>query len=45
VAVLSIDEKSQIEALDRLEPSLLLKSGRRGTVTRAHKHRGTNTLF
>jgi transposase len=43
--VLSIDEKSQIQALDRTQPGLPLKKGRCGTVTHDYKRHGTTTLF
>ncbi len=43
--VLSIDEKSQIQALDRTQPSLPLKKGRAGTMTHDYKRNGTTTLF
>jgi hypothetical protein len=43
--VLSIDEKSQIRALDRAQPGLPLKSGRCGTMTHDYKRHGTTTLF
>lgn len=43
--VLSIDEKSQIQALDRTQPSLPLKRGRAGTMTHDYKRHGTTTLF
>jgi hypothetical protein len=43
--VLSIDEKSQIQALDRTQPGLPLKAGRSGTMTRDYKRHGTMTLF
>jgi hypothetical protein len=43
--VLSIDEKSQIQALDRTQPGLLLKKGRGGTFTHDYKRHGTTTLF
>src|SRR3984893_15586183 len=43
--VLSIDEKSQIQALDRTHPGLPLKKGRAGTVTHDYKRNGTTTLF
>jgi transposase len=43
--VLSIDEKSQIQALDRTQPGLPLKPGRCGTMTQDHKRNGTTTLF
>jgi hypothetical protein len=40
--VLSVDEKSQIQALDRTEPGLPLKKGRSGTMTHDDKRNGTN---
>ncbi len=43
--VLSIDEKSQIQALDRTQPGLPIKPGRCGTVTHDYKRNGTTTLF
>ena len=43
--VLCIDEKSQIQALDRTQPSLPLKKGRAGTMTHDYKRNGTTTLF
>jgi len=43
--VLSVDEKSQIQALDRTQPSLPLKKGRCGTMTHDYKRNGTTTLF
>jgi transposase len=43
--VLSIDEKSQIQALDRTQPGLPLKKGRCGTMTHDYKRNGTTTLF
>ena len=43
--VLSCDEKSQIQALDRTQPSLPLKKGRCGTMTHDYKRNGTTTLF
>ena len=43
--VLSCDEKSQIQALDRTQPSLPLKPGRAGTMTHDYKRHGTTTLF
>ena len=43
--VLSIDEKSQIQALDRTQPGLPLKRGRAGTMTHDYKRNGTTTLF
>jgi len=43
--VLSMDEKSQIQALDRTQPSLPMKRGRAGTMTHDYKRHGTTTLF
>jgi transposase len=43
--VLSVDEKSQIQALDRTQPSLPMKKGRLGTMTHDYKRHGTTTLF
>lgn len=43
--VLCMDEKSQIQALDRTQPSLPLKKGRAGTMTHDYKRNGTTTLF
>jgi transposase len=43
--VLSCDEKSQIQALDRTQPSLPLKRGRCGTMTHDYVRNGTTTLF
>ena len=43
--VLSVDEKSQIQALDRTQPGLPLKQGRCGTMTHDYKRNGTTTLF
>lgn len=43
--VLSLDEKSQIQALERTQPALPLKSGRSQTVTHDYKRHGTTTLF
>jgi transposase len=43
--VLSIDEKSQIQALDRTQPGLPMKKGRGGTMTHDYKRNGTTTLF
>jgi transposase len=43
--VLCIDEKSQIQALDRTQPSLPMKKGRAGTMTHDYKRNGTTTLF
>lgn len=43
--VLSCDEKSQIQALDRTQPSLPLRKGRCGTMTHDYKRNGTTSLF
>ena len=43
--VLCVDEKSQIQALDRTQPGLPLKKGRCGTQTHDYKRHGTTTLF
>jgi transposase len=43
--VLSLDEKSQIQALDRTQPGLPMKKGRAGTWTHDYKRHGTTTLF
>ena len=43
--VLSCDEKSQIQALDRTQPSLPMKPGRAGTMTHDYKRGGTTSLF
>lgn len=43
--VLCVDEKSQIQALERSQPSLPLKRGRAGTMTHDYKRHGTTTLF
>jgi transposase len=43
--VLCVDEKSQIQALNRTQPSLPLKKGRCGTMTHDYKRHGTTTLF
>jgi len=42
---LCVDEKSQIQALDRTQPGLPLKKGRAATMTRDYKRHGTTTLF
>jgi transposase len=42
--VLSVDEKSQIQALDRTQPGLPMKKGRSGTTTHDYKRHGTTTL-
>ena len=43
--VLSVDEKSQIQALDRTQPGLPMKPGRCGTMTHDYKRNGTTTMF
>ena len=43
--VLCVDEKSQIQALQRTQPGLPLKQGRCGTMTHDYKRHGTTTLF
>jgi transposase len=43
--VLCVDEKSQIQALDRTQKSLPMKKGRAGTMTHDYKRNGTTTLF
>ena len=43
--VLCVDEKSQIQALDRTQPGLPTKKGRCGTMTHDDKRHGTTTLF
>jgi transposase len=43
--VFSVDEKSQIQALDRTQPGLPLVPGRSGTMTHDYKRHGTTTLF
>jgi transposase len=43
--VLCVDEKSQIQALDRTQPGLPLKNGRCGTMTHDYQRNGTTTLF
>jgi transcriptional regulator with XRE-family HTH domain len=43
--VLSVDEKSQCQALDRTQPSLPMIPGRAGTMTHDYKRNGTTTLF
>jgi transposase len=45
VIVLCVDEKSQIQALNRRQPGLPLKKGRCGTMTHDYKRNGTTTLF
>ena len=43
--VLSVDEKSQVQALDRTQPGLPIKPGRCQTMTHDYKRHGTTTLF
>ena len=43
--VLCVDEKSQIQALDRTQPGLPIKKGGCGTMTHDYKRNGTTTLF
>ena len=43
--VLSLDEKSQIQALDRTQPGRPIKKGRLGTMTHDYERHGTTTLF
>ena len=43
--VLCVDEKSQIQALDRTQPGLPMKKSRAGTMTHDYKRNGTTTLF
>lgn len=43
--VLCVDEKSQVQALDRTQPGLPLKKGRAQTMTHDYKRNGTTTLF
>ena len=43
--VFCVDEKSQIQALDRSQPGLPMKKGRAGTMTHDYKRHGTTTLF
>ena len=43
--VLSLDEKSQIQALDRTQPGLPIKPGKCATMTHDYKRNGTTTLF
>ena len=43
--VFSVDEKSQIQALDRTQPGLPIKPGKAGTMTHDYKRHGTTTLF
>jgi hypothetical protein len=43
--ILSVDEKSQIQALDCTQPGLPMKKGRAGTITHDYKRHGVTTLF
>ncbi|MFZ0455706.1 MAG: IS630 family transposase, partial [Ignavibacteriaceae bacterium] len=43
--VFCVDEKSQIQALDRTQPSLPMKKGQKGTMTHDYKRHGTTSLF
>lgn len=43
--VFSVDEKSSIQALDRTQPGLPMKTGRAATMTHDYKRHGTSTLF
>ena len=43
--VLCVDEKSQVQALDRTQPGLPLKRGRAETMTHDYKRHGTTTMF
>ena len=43
--ILCVDEKSQIQALDRTQPGLPMKKGRCGTMTHDYKRNGTTCLF
>ena len=43
--VLCVDEKSQIQALDRTQPGLPMKKGRCGTMTHDYKRNGTTALY
>jgi hypothetical protein len=43
--VLCVEEKSQIQALDRTQPGLPLKKGRCGTMTHDYQRHGTSTLL
>jgi hypothetical protein len=45
VVVLCVDEKSQIQALDRTQPGLPMKPGKAATMTHDDKRHGTTTLF
>ncbi len=43
--VFSVDEKTQCQALDRTQPSLLMRTGRAGTMTHDYKRNGTTDLY
>jgi hypothetical protein len=43
--VFSFDEKTQVQAMDRTQPSLPMKPGRAGTMTHDYKRHGTTDLF
>jgi hypothetical protein len=43
--VFSLEEKTQVQALDRTQPSLPMKKGRGATMTHVHKRHGTTDLF
>ena len=43
--MLSVDEKSQVQALDHVQPGLPMKKGRAGTMTHDYKRHGTTSLF
>jgi len=43
--VFCVDEKSSIQALDRMQPGLPMTKGRAGTMTHDYKRHGTSTLF
>ena len=43
--VICVDEKSQVQALDRTQPDLPMKNGRCGTMIHDYKRHGTTTLF
>ncbi len=42
---LALDEKGQIQALDRSQPGLAMKKGRAGTTAHEYKRHGTTTLY
>ena len=43
--VLCLDEKSSVQALDRIQPSLPMTKGRAATMTHDYRRNGTTTLF